>query len=207
MRKILVTLLACVLLPLSAAAAQFKEGVHYDVLPGQPTNSPEVMEFFSFYCGHCWNFEPVMNVLEKGIQGAKVQKSHVEFLGGPKRGPLMTQGYATALVLKVEKEVSALIFKRHFIERNYIQTLKELREVFIEAGVKGSDFDKAYNSFPTNSLVARMAQKTKKYRINATPKVVVNGIYQVKNSSISKSANPEQEYVKLVNYLLTKDSK
>lgn len=203
MRKFFVTLLALTLLPMAAMATQYEEGVHYDVIPGQATSSPEVVEFFSLFCGHCWNFEPVAKALDKGIQGAKLQKSHVEFLGGPKRGRLLTQGYATAIVLKAEEPVSEAIFKRHFVERDYIETLPELRDVFVKAGIKGSDFDKAYNSFPTQSLMARMAQKAKKYGIRATPTVVVNGIYRIKNSGFSTAANAEQEYVKLVNHLLT----
>lgn len=204
MRKLFLSLVATILLPLSVLAADYKEGTHYEVLPGQPTQSAEVMEFFSYYCGHCWHFEAIAEALHEGVKGAKFKQSHVEFLPNrqPKLGRLLTRGFATAQVLKKEHEVSKEIFRRHFIEKKYIQTVSSLRDAFVAVGVKPKEFDDAYNSFPTNSLVAQMAQKAKKYQVRATPTVVVNGKYRVKPSGLN-SQNFAADYVKLVNYLIT----
>ncbi len=203
MKKLWFALVALIGLPLAAVASGYEEGVHYEVISGQATQSPEVIEFFSFYCGHCWHFEPTAARLTKEIQGAEFTKAHVEFLGRGKAGQIMTRGYAVSLVLKVEKAFSEAVFKRHFVERNYIQSEDGLRDVFVSIGVSAKDFDSAYNSFPTNSIVARMAKKTRTYGINATPSVIVNGKYKVKASGIAKADSPEDEYIKLVNYLLT----
>lgn len=58
MKKILMLAAAFLLLPLAATAAQYKEGVHYTVVSEGPASAkPEITEFFSFYCPHCYNFE------------------------------------------------------------------------------------------------------------------------------------------------------
>lgn len=207
MKKLLLAFMALTLIPLSACADTYKEGVHYEVLPGKATATPEVVEFFSFYCGHCYKFEPMADALKSGLKGAKLEKAHVEFLpnGQPKLGKLLSRGFAAAKVLKVEQKVTDEIFKLHFVEKKYVQTVKQLRDAFIAAGVPAKDFDSAYNSFPTNSVVYQMAQKTKNYGIHGTPTVVVNGKYQVKAGGLKIKDNNEyiREYVKLVNYLVT----
>ena len=205
MRKLVLTLVALVLLPISALANEFKEGIHYDVLPGQATSSPEVMEFFSFYCPHCWKFEPIADALDAGLKGATLKRAHVEFLPprNPEQGVLMTRGLAIAQVLKLEKPFTEEVFKRNYIEHKQVTNLAQLREAFSAVGVKAEDFDMAYNSFTVNSVVARMAQKAKQYQINSTPTVVVNGIYKIKLSGLAKSEDFSGDFVKLTNYLLT----
>ena len=43
-------------LPVVAIANQFEEGVHYEVIADEATADPEIKEFFSFYCVHCFRF-------------------------------------------------------------------------------------------------------------------------------------------------------
>ena len=49
---------------------------------------PEVKEFFSFYCGHCFAFEPFANKSEQKAyrQGIELEKVHVDFLSGRQPG-------------------------------------------------------------------------------------------------------------------------
>ena len=42
-----------------ASAAQFSEGDQYVKLDKSVTNEPQVLEFFSFYCPLCYEFEEV----------------------------------------------------------------------------------------------------------------------------------------------------
>lgn len=213
MKKYFVALVALLALPLAAMAADYKEGKHYEVLPGQPTAEPEVVEFFSYYCGHCYKFEPVVKALEHGLKGTELKRAHVDFLfyvdrqtrkRYPETGKIVSRGFAVAQALKVVEPVSEQIYKRHFFEGRQIQSVNDLRDAFIDAGVAAKDFDAAYNSFPVNSMVARMAQQTKKYGVRGTPSVIVNGKYKVLPSGLSESTDFLKDYVDLVNYLVTK---
>lgn len=48
----------------SASAAQFSDGTQYVTLDKPVTGEPQVLEFFSFYCPHCYQFEQVYHVSE-----------------------------------------------------------------------------------------------------------------------------------------------
>lgn len=39
-------------------------------------------EYFSFFCGHCVRFQPMMHDLEKDFPEVKFSRVHVAFLGG-----------------------------------------------------------------------------------------------------------------------------
>ena len=75
------------------------------------TGEPQVLEFFSFYCPHCYQFEQVYHVSEnvkKALPaGTKMTKYHVEFLGP--LGKQLTQAWAVAMALGVLKPVPTVV--------------------------------------------------------------------------------------------------
>jgi len=120
MKKTFALLIGLFLLPLSVNAADFKEGTHYDVISRTATETPEVLEFFSFYCPHCYKFEPLMNLLKKELpDNVKIKKNHVNFLG-QNMGPKITQAYAAAGILKVEDKITPIIFDEIHVQRKLI---------------------------------------------------------------------------------------
>ena len=58
MKKIWLAL-AGMILAFSASAAQFTDGKQYITLEKPVAGEPQVLEFFSFYCPHCYQFEQV----------------------------------------------------------------------------------------------------------------------------------------------------
>lgn len=60
MLKKVALLFVCLWVPFTQAAPQFKENVNYEVIQPVVSAQPEVMEYFSFFCPHCYRFEPVM---------------------------------------------------------------------------------------------------------------------------------------------------
>ena len=96
-------------LAFSASAAQFTDGQQYVTLDKPVAGEPQVMEFFSFFCPHCYQFERVYHVgdaVKKTLpEGVKVTKYHVDFLGG-ELGPIVTHARAVALALGVEDQVT-----------------------------------------------------------------------------------------------------
>lgn len=104
--KILLAAFACIFLTTGVNAAQFNEGKQYISLSKTVPDAPEVMEFFSFNCPHCYQFEQVIHVSDKVAEklpaNAKIVKYHVEFL--PPLGKELTQAWAVAIALGVEKK-------------------------------------------------------------------------------------------------------
>lgn len=206
MKKLFALLTCLVLLPLSACADQFEEGEHYETLSLPLSEKPVIQEYFSFYCGHCFNLEPLMDELREHFAGkADVESIHVSFLPNNNRalGAIATRAFVTAQLLGKEREVVAMVFDYNFKKHAMIDSKRDFRNVFIVNGVTGDEFDKAWNSFSVNSKVAQSSQMTRKSKIGHTPTVIVNGKYKVKTGWLTKSTDYMGDYKALIAYLLT----
>ncbi len=66
-----------------AKPGRFKAGEDYQVLETPATDTPTVTEFFSFYCPHCYQFEPLVQQLKQQVpDNAKVVKKPCVLYGG-----------------------------------------------------------------------------------------------------------------------------
>lgn len=75
-------------------------------------------------------------------------KYHVEFLGP--LGKDLTQAWAVAMALGVEDKITVPMFEA-VQKTQTVQTVADIRKVFVDAGVKGEDYDAAWNSFVVKS--------------------------------------------------------
>ncbi len=201
MLKKLLAFAAAAVMSLSVYAADYKEGTHYNVLSQlEKSKSPLVTEFFSFYCPHCFRFEPLMEQVKESLpDNAKFQKNHVSFMGG-NMGESMSKAYATAVVLKAEESIVPVLFNRIHVMDKAPRNDAELRQIFIDEGIDGEKFDGAFNGFAVNSMVKRYNKAFTDSGLTGVPAIVVNNQYQVLTGDIRSN----EEYVALVNYLLTK---
>lgn len=206
MKKIFLALVGMVM-AFSVSAAQFSDGAQYVTLDKTVANEPQVLEFFSFYCPHCYQFEQVWHVsdnIRKNLpKDIKYAKYHVEFLGP--LGKQLTQAWAVAIALGVEDKVSPLMFDA-VQKQQSIQNADDIRKVFIQAGVKGEDYDAALNSFVVKSLVVQQEKAAADLGLQGVPSVFVNGKYMVKNDGLDTSSMDMyvKQYSDVINFLATK---
>lgn len=183
----------------AAKPGRFKAGEDYQILDTAATDTPTVTEFFSFYCPHCFQFEPLVQQLKQQVpDNAKVVKNHVSFMGG-NMGEVVTRTYATAVVLNVEDTMIPVIFDRIHVAQNAPKSLDDVRQMFVDNGVDGKEFDSAYNSFAANSMAKRFDQSFEKAGLRGVPAVIVNGKYHV----TPKTVETPEEYFQLINFLLS----
>ncbi|MBS0971204.1 thiol:disulfide interchange protein DsbA [Chimaeribacter arupi] len=205
MKKIFLALVGMVL-AFSASAAQFSSGDQFVTLDKQVSGEPQVLEFFSFYCPHCYQFEKIYHIsdtIKKNLpQGTKVTKYHVEFLGP--LGKEMTQAWAVALALGVEDKVAPLMFDA-VQKTQVVQTPDDIKKVFIQAGVTSEEYDSAWNSFVVKSLVVQQQKAAADLGLQGVPSIFVNGKYMVKNDGLDMSSMDiySKQYSDVVNFLLT----
>lgn len=198
--KKLFALVATLILSLSAHAAQFKEGVHYKVLDLPKASQPSVSEYFSFYCPHCYSFEPIIKQLKEQLPAeVRLQKNHVSFMGG-NMGKSMSKAYATMLALNVEEQMLPVMFNRIHNQRKAPKNDQELRQIFTDEGIDGAKFDAAFNGFAVDSMVRRFDKQFQDSGLTGVPAVVVNNRYLVQAQGIKTT----DEYFELVNHLLSK---
>lgn len=207
MKKIWFALVGLVL-AFSASAAQFTDGQQYVTMQKPVAGEPQVLEFFSFFCPHCYEFEHVWHVsdaVKKALPAdTKVTKYHVEFLGGD-MGKTVTQAWAVAMALGVEDKVTAPIFDG--IQKSQtITDAASLKDVFVKAaGITPEAYDGAWNSFVVKSLVAQQEKAAADVQLQGVPAMFVNGKYMVNNGGLDTSSmdNYVQQYANVVKFLLT----
>ena len=200
MKKVFVLLVSLLITPFLQAAPAFKENENYEVIRQTTTPKPEVMEFFSYYCPHCYQFEPIIAELKSQLPADVSFKRTPVALLGKEMGPELQRAYAVADLLKVEDKVSPVIFNRIQVERNMPQNRADVRAMFEQAGVSGKDFDGAIDSFAVTGMVAQYDRNTGSMNIRGVPATVVNGKYLVKTEGIKST----EEYISLVKFLLEK---
>jgi thiol:disulfide interchange protein DsbA len=206
-----ITLTFClaILMPFIASASDYKEGEQYTKISENISSKSEVREYFSFYCPHCFRFEPFMEQVKRDLpSGTNFERNHVDFLrtASPEIQFMLTKAVVVAQQLKMEKKLVNAIFNYIHVQRAMFSSEKDLRNVFVLNGADGEKFDQLMKSFSVNSHAKRMKKNqdalTIKRALNSVPTIVVNGKYRINTDKLGK-ANFEANYKKLVGYLLT----
>lgn len=206
MKKIWLAL-AGMILAFSASAAQYQDGKEFVTLEKPVAGEPQVLEFFSFYCPHCYQFEEVLHVSDtvkkKLPEGTKMTKYHVEFLGP--LGKDLTQAWAVAMALGVEDKITAPMFEA-VQKTQTVQNVADIRQVFIDAGVKAEEYDAAWNSFVVKSLVAQQEKAAADLQLQGVPAIFVNGKYQLNPQGMDTSNMDAfvQQYADVAKFLVEK---
>ena len=201
MKKLLFAVLALMMLP--ATAQQFEEGVHYEVIAEQGTEEPTITEYFSFFCGACYRFEPIAQAMDEKYPAA-FEKSHVSFINYKGQGMMMNQAWALAQRLGKEKEIAAAIFQRNFAQNNMIGSKEDFEAIFATNGVDKADFDKMINSFGVRGMANKMDREASNYGVNSTPTFIINGKYKLIPQGFSESQNFADDFIAAAGYLLEK---
>lgn len=181
------------------ARAQLVEGHDYRLLtPPRPTSSPgkiEVVEFFSYGCPHCANFNPLVTAWvarqPKDVAFRRVPVSY----GRPPWMNLSRAYYAleaTGDLRKLDAPLFRAIHDDH-------QNLFDEQSIADWVGRQGGDaarFANAYVSFGVNNQTVQADQMAEDYRIDAIPTLAVNGRYVV--ISPTEAADEEQTFRELL---------
>ncbi|OWO81911.1 protein disulfide oxidoreductase DsbA [Photorhabdus luminescens] len=206
MKKLWLALVGMVM-AFSASAANFTEGKQYVELKSPVADQPPVLEFFSFYCPHCYQFEEIFKVPQTVKQhlpeGTKLVRYHVDFLGP--LGKELTTAWAAAMAMGVEDKVTPVLFEG--IQKTLaIKTPNDIRDAFIKAGVTAEDYDAAMSSFVVKSLVVKQQKAAQDLQLRGVPAMFVNGKYMVKSDGIDAASadNYAKSYSDVVNFLLNK---
>jgi protein dithiol oxidoreductase (disulfide-forming) len=167
-------------LVLAGGNARFQENVAYErIIPVQPTANPdkiEVIEVFWYGCPHCHRFQPYV---ERWLLGAD---SNVTFIRLPailnENWAIHARAYYTAEALGITAGMHEALFDAMHNRRERLRTEAELADFFEKHGVDRQRFRSTFNSFAVNSKVQRARELTRRYGIDGTPAIVVNGKYR-----------------------------
>ncbi len=183
----------------SAQARDYKEGLDYEIRATNKTVEPEIREFFSFFCSHCFAMEKPFSQMAEFFKGkAKFIVNPVGLIGGDV-GVESQKAYAVAINLEIEDELKEDLFNRIHVKQDIPEDHDYFAELFESLGVPSEKYEQIYNSFVTQAKVAEYDRHTKEMKIDAVPEIVVNGKYLVKTDNLESI----EDYESIVSYLLT----
>ena len=181
-------LAAVVCLSFAAASAQ-SQGPSKDfsiINPPQPTETGgkiEVIEFFSYACPHCHTLEGPLNAWIKR-KPADVEVRRVPVIFNDSWAPLARLYYSLEAMGLVEK-LHAEVFRAMHEQKVRMQDPKVMADWIASKGVDRQKFTDTYNSFTVQSRAQRTNDVTRRYNIEFTPALVINGRFMTGPSMTS----------------------
>lgn len=169
-------------LAIAAPALAQTAGKDYTVIePAQPTDNPakiEVIEFFSYGCPHCNEFNPLLHAWAAKLPADVYFKKVPVTFGRAAWANIARLYYALEVTGDLPK-LDTAVFKAIHEERVGLFDEKVMNEWVAKKGVDPKKFADAYNSFGVQSRVKRAEQMQQSYRVQGVPALVINGKYMV----------------------------
>ncbi len=190
------------LMSFSVFAENFEEGIHYEtLLHGKKARAPEVREFFSYYCIHCYRFESKVEQIKAGLPaGVAFAKTHVDFM--PYSNEEMRSGIVRSfLALEMmgqEASIGQKLFEHLHKHGQKLESLEDVADVVAKAGGDRQEFLAALDSFPINVAERLAKDLQRRAQLRGVPALVVNGKFRIK----MRKVNEPKELNQLIEYLL-----
>jgi thiol:disulfide interchange protein DsbA len=203
MRRLILAAVTSALALMSSTllGAQYEEGVHYQVLdPQAPLSTSgegiEVSEYFSYGCGHCFQFDPVLNAwLDKQPEDVNFDRTPAvwnDYYGN------LAQTYYTLKAMDVLESLHVAVFEAIHIQRKNLSKPSVMADFLEEAGVDPEAFAKVFNSFGVRMSLQQADARGRAYRASGVPTLIVNGKYRIE----TRGAGSVQEMLKVAEFLI-----
>jgi protein dithiol oxidoreductase (disulfide-forming) len=199
--RLLLGSLAVAALPVGAADAQ----EWLPISPPQPGDSPgkiEVLEFFSWGCPHCRDFNPlVTRWVEKLPKEVVFKKVPVTF--GRAAWSNLARLYYALDGLGELKRLDEAVFAAIHVNHADLFTANSAAAWAKQQGIDPRRFNDAFNSFSTETRLARAEQLARAYKVDSVPMLTVAGRYKV----ISQAAHDQPGLLKVADQLVERARK
>ena len=173
-----------------ATEGEYAEGEHYERLdvevrrrPGAPV---EVVEFFSYGCVHCKNFDPLIEDWKEDLDDSVAfRRQPVAF------SPIWTllgRTYITLEEMDILEQNHERIFRAVHDQGRQFLTAEMMAEFVDGNGTDAATFLREFNSPTVRRKAAGMEQAARDLRVNSVPTLIVGGEYQVNMNAGRKLA-------------------
>lgn len=140
-----------------------------------PAGKIEVVEFFSYACPHCYEFEPALEAWVAKLPSDVVFR-RVPIAFRPTWVPLQKL-YFTLEALGQANALQAKVFDAVHKQHLQLDQPDVAAEWAAKNGVDAAKFKSIYNSFGMQSKVAQANRLAEQYKIDGVPTLGVNGQY------------------------------
>ena len=159
----------------------FIEGEHYTLLekPRRIRGEKiEVMEFFSYGCIHCYNFDPdLKDWVEDNID-------RVRFVRMPALSSdywrILGRNYYTMDKLGIVDEYHLPFFREfHEVKRNFA-SLNRLSDYFDGKGTTAKVYRQVFNSPEISRKLAIADEMARRFQVTSVPTIIIHGKYMIR---------------------------
>ncbi|UCD35421.1 MAG: thioredoxin domain-containing protein [Nitrospiraceae bacterium] len=203
----IIMVLFMLLIPLTAAAADTPriDGI-YETVPAHPFEfdgkTVEIVEFLSFYCGHCYHFEKEIPVIRGNFPG-KITWRIVPIYWGS-ASPKPGEAYFLAEEAGKGEQMKRALFHTLFADNRDISTIEVLEDLGMKTGL-GFDFSKKLRAGDKARNVGEAILLSRSYDINETPTLIIAGNLKVSAGMVQGDINRFRDNViTILNSLLRK---
>ncbi len=171
----------------------------------------EVTEFFWYSCPHCDALDPSLSAwVKKNADKIVFKRVPVAF-----RDSFIPQQklYYTLEAMGQLDALHARIFRAIHVERQMLDTDKQILDFITKNGVDVKKFTDTYNSFGVQTKVGRATQLQAAYKVDGVPMIAIDGRYVTSPSIIGASLGNRPEAVlheatlQVMDHLLAKSAK
>lgn len=188
--RTLKSIFAAAVLAIALPALAQTAGKDYTPIdPPQPTDNPakiEVIEFFSYGCPHCSDFNPQVTAWAAKLP-ADVSFKKVPITFGRAAWQGISRLYYTLEATGDLHRLDAAVFNAIHEERVSLFDEKTLSEWVAKKGVDPKKFADTYNSFGVMSKSKRADQIAQAYRIQGVPAIAIEGKYMVTGKDFNET--------------------
>jgi thiol:disulfide interchange protein DsbA len=197
----------------AAAPAEPQAGAQYLVLPETQNtdagNKVEVVEFFAYYCPHCYAFEPLLAAWAKK-QGSNVVFRRVHVPRDPSVLPQQRLFY-TLESMGLLDQYHDKVFGAMHVDRLRLSSDEQVFDWAGKAGIDRARFVDTYRSFGVQAKLRRAGQMVEDYRVNYWPLVAIDGRFITSPSQANEGvtearteAQQQQAALQVMDYLVAK---
>jgi thiol:disulfide interchange protein DsbA len=138
-------------------------------------NKIEVVEFFSYACGHCAHFEPVLqDWIKSKPKDVEVRMVPMVFRDNWK--PLAKLYYSLE-AMGVLKQHHQAVYDAIHKQNQALSTDSAIIDWAAKRGLAKPKFEQVYNSFGVEAKVQRAISMGRAYGVQFTPSMAINGKY------------------------------
>lgn len=181
LRRVACALTASLCLALPALAAPVA-GKDYKLLasPQKPETAGkiEVLEFFSYGCPHCNDFNPMVTQWAKKLPDSVAFVKVPISLGRQPWGQLVRAYYTLQATGDLER-LDAALFEAIHKERQQLFDEASLTAWAAQHGVPADKFKTTFDSFNVSTRASHAERLSRDYEVQGVPHLVIDGKYEI----------------------------
>lgn len=144
--------------------------------PGGVNGQIEVLEFFSYGCPHCHEFDPLLTNWRKTLPADVVFRRVPVSFGRPQWAAL-GRLYLTLAALGLADKLDPAVFEAIHNQRVPLHDEAKRNEWLAKQGVDVAKFNNTWKSFGVESQAKRAEQQSEAFKVAGVPALAIDGRY------------------------------